>query len=208
MDLMHITDDLTMVNEGHVGGFIIQKDPATYTPHLWKYLCKKFNIKTVLDVGCGMGHAIEEFNKHCDEVVGVDGSKYVVENSLFTDQIFYHDFSVGTLETEDRYDLCWSCEFVEHVDEDYRDNFLEVFSYAKHLAITYAEPGQPGHHHVNCQPKEYWIENLKRYGFEYDEKVTQELREVAYKDALEYNSEYKDNHFNLRGLFFVKNEKN
>jgi len=206
MDLMHITDDLTMVNEGHVGGFIIEKDPATYTPHLWEYLCKKFNIKTVLDVGCGMGHAIEEFNKHCDEVVGIDGSKYVVENSLFTEQIFYHDFSVGTLETEDRYDLCWSCEFVEHVDEAYRDNFLEVFSYAKHLAITYAEPGQPGHHHVNCQPKEYWIENLKRYGFEYDEEVTQELREVAYKDALEYNSQYKDNHFNLRGLFFVKKD--
>ena len=206
MDLMHITDDLTMVNEGHVGGFIIEKDPATYTPHLWEYLCKKFNIKTVLDVGCGMGHAIGEFNKHCDEVVGVDGSKYVVENSLFTDQIFYHDFSVGTLETEDRYDLCWSCEFVEHVDEEYRDNFLEVFAYAKHLAITYAEPGQPGHHHVNCQPKEYWIEHLKRYGFEYDEEVTQELREVAYKDALEYNSQYKDNHFNLRGLFFIKKD--
>ena len=203
---MHITDDLTMVNEGHVGGFIIEKDPATYTPHLWEYLCKKFNIKTVLDVGCGMGHAIEEFNKHCDEVVGVDGSKYVVENSLFTDQIFYHDFSVGTLETEDRYDLCWSCEFVEHVDEEYRDNFLEVFAYAKHLAITYAEPGQPGHHHVNCQPKEYWIENLKRYGFEYDEQITKELRGVAYKDALEYNSQYKDNHFNLRGLFFIKKD--
>jgi SAM-dependent methyltransferase len=83
MDFMQITEDLTMVNEGHVGGFIIEKDPATYTPHLWEYLCKKFDLKTVLDVGCGMGHAIEEFNKHCDEVVGVDGSKYAVENSLF-----------------------------------------------------------------------------------------------------------------------------
>jgi len=206
MDFMQITKDLTMVNEGHVGGFFIEKDPATYTPHLWEYLCKKFNIKTVLDVGCGMGHAIEEFNKHCEEVVGVDGSSYVVENSLFTDQIFYHDFTVGTLETEDRYDLCWSCEFVEHVEEKYRDNFLEVFSYAKYLAITYAAPGQGGHHHVNCQPKEYWIENLKRYGFEYDEEVTHELREVAYKDALEYNSKYNDNHFNLRGLFFVKKD--
>lgn len=206
MDLMKISEDLTMVNEGHVGGFIIEKDPATYTPNLWKYICEKFDIKTVLDVGCGMGHAIKEFNKHCEEVVGVDGSKYVVDNSPLTEQIFYHDFSIGTLETEDRYDLCWSCEFVEHVEEKYRDNFLEVFSYAKYLAITYAEPGQPGHHHVNCQPKEYWIEHLKRYGFEYDEEITQELREIAYKDALEYNSQYKDNHFNLRGLFFVKND--
>jgi SAM-dependent methyltransferase len=204
MDLMKITEDLTMVNEGHVGGFIIEKDPATYTPHLWKYICKKFNIKKVLDVGCGMGHAINEFNNYCNEVIGVDGSKYVVENSPLKEQIFYHDFSVGTLETEDRYDLCWSCEFVEHVEEKYRDNFLDVFSYAKYLAITYAEPGQSGHHHVNCQPKEYWIEHLQKYGFEYDEKITEELKKVAYEDALEYNSQYKDNHFYLRGLFFVK----
>jgi len=204
MNLMEITKDLTMVNEGHVGGFIIQKDPATYTPKLWKYICEKFNIKKVLDVGCGMGHAINEFNNYCEDVVGIDGSKYVVENSPLKEQIFYHDFSVGTLETENKYDLCWSCEFVEHVEEKYRDNFLEVFSYAKYLAITYAEPGQPGHHHVNCQPKEYWIENLKRYGFEYDEETTEELRNVAYQDAVEINPQYKDNHFNLRGLFFVK----
>ena len=203
---MKVTDDLTMVNEGHVGGFIIEKDPATYTPHLWEYICKKFNIKRVLDVGCGMGHAIEEFNNYCDDVVGIDGSTYVVKNSPFNKQIFYHDFAVGTLETEDRYDLCWSCEFVEHVDEEYRDSFLEVFSYAKYIAMTYAGPGQDGHHHVNCQPKEYWIKNLKRYGFEYDEKITEELRQVAYKDALEYNSQYNDNHFNLRGLFFIKKD--
>ena len=50
MNLMKITEDLTMVNEGHVGGFIIEKDPATYTPNLWKYICEKFNIKTVLVV--------------------------------------------------------------------------------------------------------------------------------------------------------------
>lgn len=204
MSIVKITEDLTMVNEGHVGGFIIEKDPATYTPYLWKYICEKFNIKSVLDVGCGMGHAISEFNNYCQEVVGIDGSKYVVENSPLKEQIFYHDFSRGTLETEDIYDLCWSCEFVEHVEEKYRDNFLEVFSYAKYLAITYAEPGQPGHHHVNCQPKEYWIENLKRYGFEYDEKITEELRNIAYQDAIEFNPQYNNNHFNIRGLFFVK----
>jgi len=204
MNLMKIAEDLTMVNEGHVGGFIIEKDPATYTPNLWKYICEKFNIKTVLDVGCGMGHAIDEFNNYCDEVIGIDGSKYVVENSPLKGQIFYHDFSFGTLETEDKYDLCWSCEFVEHVEEKYRDNFLEVFSCAKYLAITHAEPGQPGHHHVNCQYKEYWIEHLQKYGFEYDKKITEELKKVAYEDALNYNPQYKDNHFYLRGLFFIK----
>ena len=192
-----------MIEEGHLGGFLVGKDPATYIPTLWRYICDEFEVKSVLDVGCGMGHAIKEFNKYCEKVTGVDGSDYVMQNSEVKEQIIFHDFSKGPLKNISKYDLCWSCEFVEHVEEEYRDNFLETFANAKYLAITYAGPGQPGHHHVNCQPQEYWIENLKRYGFEYDEDTTSKLKEVAYIDALKINSYYKDNHFYLRGLFFV-----
>jgi SAM-dependent methyltransferase len=193
-----------MIDEGHLGGFLVEKDAATFMPHLWKYLCEKFQVKSVLDVGCGMGHAIGEFLKHCDTVVGVEGSQFVYHNSPFKSNIKFHDFTEGKLVLEDNYDLCWSCEFVEHVEEEYRDNFLEVFAKSKYLAITYAEPGQDGHHHVNCQPKEYWIDNLKRYGFKYDDKITEELKQVTYKDAVEINSTYMDNHFYNRGLFFIK----
>jgi SAM-dependent methyltransferase len=208
MKLMKITNTLTMVDEEHVGGFLLEKDPATYTPKLWEYICKKFNIESVLDVGCGMGYAIEEFLKHCNSVTGIDGSRYVIENSHLFNNIVYHDFSTGPLKMNSSYDLCWSCEFVEHVDEEYRDNFLEAFAHSKFLAITYAEPGQPGHHHVNCQPKQYWIDHLKRYGFIYNEVVTNELKEIAYKDALELNPQYNDNHFYNRGLFFEKKSNN
>lgn len=196
--------NMGMIDEGHLGGFLIEKDPATFMPHLWKYLCDKFKVKSVLDVGCGMGHAIGEFLKHCDHVIGVEGSQFVYNNSPFKNNIKFHDFTKGPVTLDEKYDLCWSCEFVEHVEEEYRDNFLEAFSTAKYLAITYAEPGQDGHHHVNCQPKEYWIEHLKRYGFRYDEELTNELKEVTYKDAIEINSTYMDNHFYNRGLFFVK----
>lgn len=202
---MQATDlqNMGMIDEGHLGGFLIEKDPATFMPYLWKYLCDKFEVKSVLDVGCGMGHAIGEFLKHCDDVLGVEGSQFVYNNSPFKNNIKFHDFTKGSVTLDKSYDLCWSCEFVEHVEEEYRDNFLETFANAKYLAITYAGPGQPGHHHVNCQPQEYWIENLKRYGFEYDEETTSKLKEVAYIDALKINSYYKDNHFYLRGLFFV-----
>jgi len=197
----------TVIMENHLGGFETSTeefpngDMNTYSPKLWEYLIMKYNIKSVIDVGCGMGFSLIEFMKHCDDAVGIDGSQFAVENSLVKDRIFMHDYSIGELETEDRFDLCWSCEFVEHVDESYRDNFLSTFAFAKYVAMTFAEPGQPGHHHVNCQPQQYWIDHLARFGFEFDEDATAELRDVAKKEG-EQDGNFK--YFENTGLFFVK----
>ena len=199
----------TVIMEEHLGGFetFTEKYPNgdmnTFSPKLWKYIIEKYNIKSVIDVGCGMGFSMIEFMKYCDEVVGIDGSPYSLSNSPVKENIFCHDYTIGELETEDRYDLCWSCEFVEHVDEEYRDNFLSTFSFAKYVAMTFAEPGQPGHHHVNCQPKEYWIEHMERFGFHFEEDITNELREVAKKEG-EDDGHFK--YFEKTGLFFVKND--
>ena len=204
---MEYTDlqNMGMIAEGHLGGFLTKKDPATFMPHLWKYLCERFSINSVLDVGCGMGYAVSEFLNYCGDVVGIEGSQFVYHNSPFRNNMKFHDFTKGTITLDKTYDLCWSCEFVEHVEEEFRDNFLEVFSNSKYLAITYAEPGQDGYHHVNCKPKEYWIEHVDRYGFKFESELTEELKKVTYQDAVELNSTYMDNHFYNRGLFFSKN---
>lgn len=189
---------LVTVIEDHLGGFYTTVDESSHCPKMFKYIMDTLNIKSVLDVGCGMGYQMQEFMKYCDEVVGVDGSSYAAQNSPVKGNIFHHDYNIGELETEDRYDLCWCCEFVEHVDMKYVDNFLSTFAFAKYVAMTHAVPGQGGHHHVNCQPKEYWIENMSRYGFEYDEKFTNELKEIA-KTEGDYSP-----HFVATGLFFKK----
>lgn len=189
---------LVTVIEDHLGGFYTTADEPSHCPKMFKYIMDTLNIKSVLDVGCGMGYQMQEFIKYCDEVVGVDGSSYAAQNSPVKGNIFQHDYNIGELETEDRYDLCWCCEFVEHVDMKYVDNFLSTFAFAKYVAMTHAVPGQGGHHHVNCQPKEYWIENMSRYGFEYDEKFTNELKEIA-KTEGDYSP-----HFVATGLFFKK----
>lgn len=197
----------TVIMENHLGGFEISTedfpngDMNTFSPKLWKYIIEKYNIKSVIDVGCGMGFSMIEFMKYCDNVVGIEGSMFALENSPVKENIFYHDYSIGELETEDTYDFCWSCEFVEHVDEEYRDNFLSTFAFAKYVAMTFAQPGQPGHHHVNCQTQEYWIEHMGKFGFEFNEDVTKELREVAKKEG-EEDGHFK--YFEQTGLFFIK----
>ena len=184
------------VLEGHLGGFYTTVDKASHCPEMFKYLVENLDINSVLDIGCGMGYQMQEFMKYCDEVVGVDGSEYATSNSPVKESIFKHDFSVGELETEDRFDLCWCCEFVEHVREEFRDNFLSSFAFCKYVAMTHAVPGQGGHHHVNCQPREYWVEHMSRFGFEFDEEMTDKLKELAGEGT----------HYGNTGLFFRKKD--
>lgn len=198
-----------VIMEEHLGGYetctedFPNGDPNTFSPKLWKHIIEKFGIKSVIDVGCGMGFSMIEFMKYCDEVVGIEGSPYALKKSQIKDNIFQHDYKYGSLETDDRYDLCWCCEFVEHVDEEYMDNFLSTFAFAKYVAMTHALPGQDGHHHVNCQPQEYWVHHMERFGFVFDPEVTNELREIAKKEG-EEDGYFK--YFEKSGLFFVKKE--
>jgi hypothetical protein len=45
--------------------------------------------------------------------------------------------------------------------------------------VTYSEPGKPGHHHVNCQPKQYWIDIFNENGFDYAENLTVTSKEYS-----------------------------
>ena len=171
--------NLTFIEDGHLGGCVKEGDPNTWTPKLWDFLIDKYNIKSMVDIGAGCGYATEYFHNKGVDVLGIDGSKEVQENFKVKDQFRLHDYECGSaLKSYESFDLCWSCEFVEHVYEKYSDNFLKDFTHGKYLAITHALPGQGGYHHVNCQPKEYWIEKIEALGFEYNEKETINLKSM------------------------------
>ena len=74
--------------------------------------------------------------------------------------------------------MSWCCEFVEHVEEKYVHNFMKTFNECSLVAMTHGVPGQPGHHHVNCQTPEYWIKHFKEYGFNYLEDYSISLRKL------------------------------
>lgn len=189
----------------HLGGYIVGGDSATYYPKLWDWLVKVYGIRSVLDIGCGEGHAIDYFARLlCDGVeddrcpiVGIDG----VEQD--SPHIFQHDFTKSEAPMYDftslnTFDLVWSCEFVEHVDERYVSNFLDTFSYGRLTLMTHAEPGQPGHHHVNCQTSDYWKGAMAAAGFSFDKALTRWTRSLAAMNPSPHN------HFARSGLAFVR----
>lgn len=192
------------IEEGHLGGCSVGGDAATYHPIMWEYIKERYNIKTVLDVGCGIGYAAKFFKSIGCSVKGVEGSRKVQELTIIPEEFYLHDYEEGSaLKENEFYDLCWSCEFVEHVWEQFSQNFIDDFKKCKYLAMTFAGPGQGGHHHVNCQPAEYWIQLLSSNGFEFLPDETEILKQKAIEDKkIHLPQDNLDSHFVVRGLFF------
>lgn len=163
-----------IVEAGHLGGYVRHGDPNTLYPALFKWFRDDLGVRSVIDVGCGDGAALDVFAGlfGVKNVLGVEG---VPQDHP---RIICHDYTTGPYVPDAggsvfrvvrrQFDLCWSAEFVEHVCEGYVDNFLATFASARMVAMTHAIPGQAGYHHMNCQPDLYWIQKLDSIGYYLD----------------------------------------
>jgi SAM-dependent methyltransferase len=184
------------VEAGHLGGYVAGGDPATYYPELWDWLVKEQGVKSVLDVGCGDGVALDYFAGLGCATLGVEGTPQDHP------RIERHDYTLGSWPSYPLdgavgpFDLVWCCEFVEHVEERYVPNFLWSFKLGRLLLMTHAEPGQAGYHHVNCRERDYWVGALAAAGFALDLDFTGRARSVSRANASPWN------HFARSGLAF------
>lgn len=203
------------VTDRHLGGYFAGGDPSCMYPDLWAWLVDVQGVRSVLDVGCGDGAALDVFAGLGCEVVGIDGMPNNVSH------IIQHDFTEGpcrmpvdrmveSLDHEAKlvsvgweqrqFDLVWSCEFVEHVEAQYVPNFLWSFQQAPLVLMTHAGPGQPGWHHVNCQDDLYWQGVLASVGYRMDEELTRDTRALAAANT------DPNNHYVRSGLAFRREE--
>lgn len=181
------------ITDRHLGGFVQGGDPDTQYPALWQWFVEELRVRSVLDVGCGDGAALEVFRRLGADSVGIDGMNH--EHPL----IVTHDYTTGPSRLgRTDYDLVWSCEFVEHVEEQYIPNFMADFRRGEMIAMTHALPGQPGWHHVNCQPSSYWQDMMERNGYELDKQLTEKGRAKA-----RFHSN-PENYFVKSGMIFKR----
>jgi len=162
--MQHIDRTVVDPDLPDLGGNGRHGDIGTFCPRLWRFLVERFAVRSVLDVGCGEGHAVAFFRYMGLIAHGIDGLPLNVKRAVTP--ISLHDI-------RDRpyimpVDLVWSCEVAEHIDEDKVDNYIKTLANGKIIAMTHAQPGDGGHHHVNNQPKEYWIKKLNAAGYDLD----------------------------------------
>jgi cyclopropane fatty-acyl-phospholipid synthase-like methyltransferase len=172
-----------MVNFGkedrnYLGGYIIGGDHATFCTETWDWMINN-NIKSVIDVGCGEGHSTKYFYDKGCEVLGIEGGKNAISNSPIKEKIILHDYTESPYTPNKTYDAVWCCEFVEHVEEKYIDNFLTTFDYSNNIFLTHAIPGQGGYHHVNEQNSDYWIDKITTRGFNFNKDLALYLRNIT-----------------------------
>lgn len=79
-------------------------------------------------------------------------------------------------------------------------NFLRAFQAGTYVAMTHAEPGQPGHHHVNCKTSQYWIGALAAAGYGFEDILTKCARIAASTNESPWN------HFKRSGLVFKRHD--
>jgi 2-polyprenyl-3-methyl-5-hydroxy-6-metoxy-1,4-benzoquinol methylase len=175
-----------------LGGNLRGGDNGTFTPILWKFLIERFAVRSVLDVGCGEGHAVAFFNRSSVYAHGVEGLRTNVERSVFP--IAWHDLTFAPYIMP--VDLVLCVEVVEHIEEKFLDNLLRTLSNGRIVAMTHALPGQSGYHHVNLKPQEYWVAHVEEQGYMLA-KDNHVFREIA-------KTEIGQKYFTTSGLVFVK----
>ena len=177
------------------------------------YMINEYKITSMLDIGCGPGGMVSLALKHGINAYGIDGD-FEVERKGLKKEIIIHDYETGPSIFDKQVDLIWSCEFVEHVYEKYLPNFMADFQKGKYIIMTYAPVGKEGHHHVNCNTEEYWIETFYNYGFDYNKEITATIRNISTMNKVNIAKpghppkwkKSKNQYIQNYGLFFEKRD--
>ncbi len=184
----------------HLGGNNVSLNRHTFAPEAWTHIIQKYNIGSVLDVGSGYGHHSKWFAEQGLRSYAIEGLQQNVNNAVYPTRRV--DLTEGSYTTE--VDMVNCIEVVEHIEEKYLDNLLTTLTCGKYIFMTHGIPGQRGHHHVNCQWQEYWIEHIEARGFNYAEEDSKEIRKLC--TGTKQNNE-NGKHINESGLFFIRKEK-
>jgi len=190
----------------HLGGHI---NKTHVDEGALEFLCQitaKKRIFSMLDIGCGPGGMCPIANERGIYWQGVDGDESLKAEADMNGYLTcIHDFTKGPIEGgpyghfpfkgeeihkspkpeefADLYgfDLAWSVEFLEHVEEQYIPNFMPLFNTNHYAIFTHALPGETGgHHHVNLQTAGYWIDKMKEHtSMVFDEELTEKVRNAS-----------------------------
>jgi SAM-dependent methyltransferase len=167
----------------HLGGNLKSIDKGTYSELVWNYILEKYKIKSLLDVGSGLGFTSQWFADKGLQVTSIEGLTENVVNSKIP--TIEHDLTVSPF-VKDDIDLVLCIEVVEHIEEVFLSNLLDTLCCGKFLLMTHAIPGQKGYHHVNCQESAYWVYHIEKRGFDLIESDSLEIRKLAKKDGAKW----------------------
>ena len=131
------------------------------------WLLARFPVKSVVDLGCGLGTWLAEFAAcGVDDIAGYDGA-YVPREYLQIPEKFFHSMDLGQLpEPDRRFDLAVSLECAEHLPLAHAEYFVgRLTSFADLVLFSAAFPYQGGTGHLNENFPEFWAILFRQRGY-------------------------------------------
>lgn len=124
-------------------------------------------VRSVVDVGCGVGAWLEAARKlGAEEILGFDGPWLDEEDRLLDDQSFVQWNLEETIRAPSKFDLAISLEVAEHLSSERANGFVEdLCSMSDLVLFSAATPGQGGRHHINEQWQSYWARRFQGQGY-------------------------------------------
>jgi SAM-dependent methyltransferase len=144
------------------------------------YIGEKHQIRSVLDLGCGIGAYLRLFtNLGIQDILGVDG---LPRSATVLSEVEYRQADLmQPLTFGKQFDLVMCLEVVEHLPAAAATALLDTI--ARHASGTIlfsaAEPGQPGEGHINCHPLEFWLSEWSMRGWAPDLSETLSVRALS-----------------------------
>jgi len=187
----------------------IYKDAFFRTRHklLWRVpiVCeaikKEFNPSSVIDVGCAIGEFVMGFKGLDIFSYGIEGSERCLPHIVASKRCILIKDLRKKFDLEMLFSLAMCFEVAEHIELEFVDQFLENLTrLSNRILLTAAPLGQGGHYHVNCQPKQYWIDKFNNLGFKNIQERAERVKE-SWK-PWEHKKEMRAYYNNL--LYFEK----
>jgi SAM-dependent methyltransferase len=179
----HVARDHNAVYDKGYYDADVEGAAAKAAPVMAETICRRFQPKTVIDVGCGTGALLAAFRECNCGVLGLEyadaGLDYCKRRGLPV-----RKFKIGSDKLDaERCDLALSFEVAEHLSPWLTDKFVDLLcALSPMVVMSAATPGQGGLDHINERPHSYWAEKFRRRSYDLDADSTNLLRS-AWKQA-------------------------
>lgn len=138
---------------------------------------EEFKPKSVVDFGCGIGSYLYFFLRLGCEVQGYERSEKALNYALIERKMLTKHDLRKPLTLKRTYDLTLCFEVMEHISRKFENQVLEtICSSSDLICLSAATPQQGGMDHVNERLHEYWIQEMKKRGFDFLINETQRMR--------------------------------
>jgi SAM-dependent methyltransferase len=124
--------------------------------------------KRVVDVGCGTGAWLAEFQRRgVNDVLGIDGPHISADQLEIDSRNFLAADLTQPLRLSSQFDLALSLEVAEHLQPENAERFVDALTrLAPVVLFSAAIPFQGGQHHLNEQWPTYWAQLFDKRDFE------------------------------------------